>query len=318
MIKEVLTADVAIPDDDFTGVVYDSDIQVTDYPEPKSYLIVLDENATNILQKYALPKRIVEVRTIDKDKWHGQKGATDFDKGDRIECAVYKGQFMTGLTREEQLYLEARTKYDLSNTYNLIDVHPFYQTRIGQFVLENGTMLLDLSNPLEYIKFKMITTHYMVYSSLEAIQRNDKPEATHYIFNEEDSNTKEVAKVQFIKRVDEMYNALTVNQRKQVYCITFEADPKMLSDEIIEAKLINYKISNTAAFHDILNQPAEIILNKSLVIMGVNRNIISRDDAGYRYADTQLGYDLDTASKFMAEPVNQLIKARIIEHIKAK
>ena len=280
--------------------------------QPVSYLKTVNPDATDPTIKYALPNTIVELRPLDKVKWHGQTGNLDFDKGISVECLVHKGKFMTGLTQDEQKVLEALTGYNLNPTFNLNIQHPFYQGLIGKLKLLNQLIMLDLSNPIDYIKFKFATQHSHIASSEEEGLSNEKPLATHYIYSEENANTLELNKAAVIKKASKIFESFNIKQLRNLYNVLFESDARMLTDDVVEAKILLFKEQNLTKFIDVAELDKTVLQARSVVIAAVSRNVIQFTGTSYLFDGVTLGYNIEEAARTILAPEHQELKMRII------
>lgn len=70
---------------------------------------------------------LVEVKPIEKERWHGKKGRDAFARPVTIEAlvSIRTGQFATGLSPEERAALEAKTGFNLSPDYTQGRPHDF-------------------------------------------------------------------------------------------------------------------------------------------------------------------------------------------------
>ena len=69
---------------------------------------------------------LIEVRPIEKKRWHGYQGKESFTRPVVIEALinVRTNTYDTGLTEEDRVRLEKVTGFDLSNTYKKDTPHP--------------------------------------------------------------------------------------------------------------------------------------------------------------------------------------------------
>ena len=111
--------------------------------------------------------QLVEVRPIERERWHGFKGKDAITRPVVLEAFLSNvtGKLATGLTPEDQERLEKLTGYDLSSDYNPNKPHPFWSSPAGFVKLEHKTNIFDTSKPIDEIKVKMIKDHDLVANS---------------------------------------------------------------------------------------------------------------------------------------------------------
>ena len=240
------------------------------------------------------------------------KGTEDFDKGSVVECEVNRGRFSTGLTSEERTYLEALTGHTLNDTFVPNKIHEFYQQPVGKLKLLNEVIFLDLSIPLNYIKYKFARNHFAIYSSLEASTTQEKSFATHYIHSEEDENANDISKAALIKKADALLASFNAKQMKHLYNVIFETDARLLDDATIEAKLVLYKTTNVNKFIDKASISKDMLSNISLCYIGIARNIIQYTNGFYSFETTALGTNVEEAGIVLSKPENQEMKIRLV------
>lgn len=323
MAKFAEAAENVLIDDELGNVNIDIKPLVVTTLSPKAVrnlLIEENPNATDIAAKYRLPKAIIELRVIDQvDTWHGKKGIYNFDRHKIIEAFVDKGVYLTGLTDDERKYLEAITGYTLHNHYNPYSEHPFYEKMIGRMKLENKTMLLNLEEPMSYIKYKMLLNHPLVANSLSDFENGLNPQATHYIVDNEEEELKELQKASKYKEADSLWNNLnTPGLKRSALSVLMNSDCSFMSPDTVEARLLNIKNQEVSNFNEVAKQPKDILTNKALLISAISKIIVIHKDGMYTYNDTLLGNDLDAAATFLSNPQNQQLRIRILDHLKSK
>ena len=74
--------------------------------------------------------QIVEVRPIERERWHGFKGKDSITRPVVIEALLSSttGKLATGLTQKDRERLEKETGFDLSPDHNPNKIHPFWSS----------------------------------------------------------------------------------------------------------------------------------------------------------------------------------------------
>ena len=93
---------------------------------------------------FSLPRTrtLVEVRPIERAKWHGKAGQESFQRPKKFQVLVdtESMSYATGLTNEEIIGLNKIVNYNLTNHFNQETPHEFWDSPMGMFKMENRTM----------------------------------------------------------------------------------------------------------------------------------------------------------------------------------
>ena len=129
---------------------------------------------------------LVEVKPIEKERWHGKKGKEAFTRPMTLEALVSlnTNQFATGLTQEDRERLQKATGFDLSPDYMQGKPHPFWNSTAALIKLENKTNVFNTDRPLDEIKVKVMKAHDLVANSMKEYQEGKYPLAKFVIFDE--------------------------------------------------------------------------------------------------------------------------------------
>lgn len=304
--------ELELPDDDFENVAVIQAVKVTPkQTDITSYLIEKD----GIL---SLPEKIVYLKVVDKPKWHEKTGIEDFDRGAIIECPVVKNMYATGLTEKERIFLEGLTGFKLHNHFSISETHSFYGKLTGKLQLPNRTIMLDLSKPLDYIKFKFAPNHMLIAADIDEIEDGSNAVATHYVFNEDTEDNKILNSAIKKGEAEEYFAKLTPKERRALYTYLTKENVDNFSQEMISAKLMKYRDENIDKFLEVSKIDKKYVFCYHLINTGINKQIINLGTEGIKYQDTFLGIDIETATEFIYRPENQSTQLRILEHIKAK
>ena len=234
------------------------------------------------------------------------------------------GQFVDVLTKSEKKFLE----YKLGLEPNALSVHNrennFWSDAnehgIGGIELIKGDNPLDLSNPIDYIKYKVLLNNKdVVAPSIQELQ--DRPKATYrfVIISDEDStkdantkvNTKAKAYMEFGK----------INENKDMLRVIIEimdgrptaANSKL---EYLQGKVGELLEADTKMFLRVIQDP--LLDNKVLIKKAIEAGVIV-NRGNYLYVkesnmplcDTGQEPTLNVAAKYLNMPKNQELKFSI-------
>ncbi len=275
---------------------------------------------------------IIEVRPIEKEKWHGKKGEESFQRPITIR-ALYDPAIMgyaTGLSYEgvykvddnkdqltEAEYYGKLLKYDLSNTYDPEKSHPFWDGSLGAIKLENKTMLLDISKPLNYVRYKMLLASRYVANSLNDYKNAVTPDATHYIYNKEEELERKAVKANLLKQAFVVASELPRARKIEIINVLENANLKDQSDNFIEVTLTRLIETKTKEVLRLMKMDKEDLALHSIVLTALQKSVLRKDKGKEEilYFGDPIGTDIYDTIQNLKKEDNQDIKLRIIEAI---
>ena len=239
------------------------------------------------------------------------------------------GLFADVLTKDEKKFLE----YKLGLEPNALSIHNrnnnFWndanEQGIGRIELIKGDNPLDLSNPIDYIKYKVLLNNKdQIAPSIQALQ--DKPKATYrfVIIREEDTtkaaNTKVTLKAQAYMEFGK------VNEDKdkmRVIIETLDGRPTAPDNtiEYLQGKIGELIESNTKMFLQIVKDP--LLDNKVLIKKAIEAGIIANrgnylylKDGNLPLCENGQEPTLNIAAKYLSLPKHQELKFSIEAKVK--
>lgn len=239
------------------------------------------------------------------------------------------GGYADVLTKNEKRFLE----YKLGLEPNALSVHNrnnnFWNDAnpqgIGRVELIKGDNPLDLSNPIDYIKYKILLNNKeQIAPSIQVLQ--DKPKATYkfVIISENDtakaSNTKVTLKAQAYME----FGKVNDNKEKmRVIIETIDGRPTSKDSKIeyLQGKIGELIEANTKMFLQVVRDP--LLDNKVLIKKAIEKGIIA-NRGNYLYVkDNNLplcedGQEptLNVAAKYLSLPKHQELKFSIEAKVK--
>lgn len=266
--------------------------------------------------------RLVEVRPIEKKKWHGKTGQESFTRPQKIQVLVDAEtmRYATGLTSEniEELRKKGIT-YDLSDSFKDGEPHPFWDSTMGMFKLENNTMFFDKEKPLDFIKIANMKASKYVANSLKEYEEGWFPEATHYIHDEEEYNEVLASEVELRNKAVLEAAKLSPDKKIQVILAIEGKSLKGQSssfievelDKILQRKKSEGKPSGASEFLSYLSMEPKDLANYALVIEALQKSVLRKDGHKILYMDSVLGTDERAVAKYLGEDENQDLKISI-------
>lgn len=240
------------------------------------------------------------------------------------------GGFADVLTKDEKKFLE----WKLGLEYNALSVHNrtnnFWddsnENGIGRVVLIKGDNPFDLSNPIDYIKYKILLANKdQVAPSIEVMQ--DKPKATYrfVIISESDMTKAANIKVSLKQQAYMEFGKISENKDKlRVIIETLDGRPTATDSklEYLQGKVGELIEANTKMFLAVVKDT--LLDNKTLIKKAIEAGIIA-NRGNYLYmkngntplCDNGQEPTLNVAAKYLSLPKQQELKFSIEAKLKA-
>lgn len=271
----------------------------------------------SIKEKWRLPNRQVILKPVPKKRWHKLGDKNSFKANVSIE-ALYDdsvGGYATGLTREEQLYLEAITGYKLHNRFSMEVDHPFFGTATARLKLENRSTVLRLNIATDYIKYKIAIASALVANSLLDIENGLYPEAEFYIHNEQQVAEKEAVKVNMKTKAYVKLGSMTQSQQAELVQILGNKTVRGLSLEMITTEVGAIIENNPASFLKYAEMDSTEVGVRAKILECINKNILTRENSAVLYMREQIASNFEESVQFFKDPQNQKMKIAIFEQL---
>lgn len=261
---------------------------------------------------------IVEVKPIEKERWHGKKGRDAFQRPVTIEALVSNltGKYSTGLSVEDQKRLEAETGFDLSSEYIPERAHPFWNTPVGFVKLENKTNVFDTKIPLNEIKVKLMKASDLVANSQKEYDEGKFPQALFVIFDETEDLEIRASKAAMKRKVIIEASKLPKSRKAEIIQILMGVSVRSQSEDFVDLKLDDCINEFGASKVLRLMQRDKKRTNlHALILEGIYKNVLRKEGTSIYYFDDQIGFDVESAIDHLDDPKNQAFKAQIIEKL---
>jgi len=269
-------------------------------------------------RKY-LPNKttLVEVRPIERKKWHGKNGAESFQRAKKFQVLVDPASmtYATGLNEDEIVELSKKVNYDLSNNFNSEEQHPFWDSPMGMFKLENYTMFFDIMQPLNYIKIKNMLASKYVANSMKEYEEGLFPEATHVIFDEALAAEEEASKVELKDRAVVAKVAMTKDRKIEIILAIDHKNLKGQSDNFVNVALDKLIQRDAQAFLHYADMNNEQLALYALVLEALQKSVLRKDGHKILYHESQIGTDEMDVARYLHNPENQDLKLRLMAQV---
>lgn len=289
------------------------------------------ENLVNCLRNEKVIVRFISrARGMVTDPRHILFGGMAAGSKMKITTPLLRsGSFADVLTKDEKKFLE----YKLGLEPNTLSVHNrtnnFWsdanEQGIGRVELIKGDNPLDLSNPIDYIKYKVLLNNKdIIAPSMQALQ--DRPKATYrfVIINEGDSTKDANTRVTLKAQAYIEFGKVNEDREKmRVIVETLDGRPTAPNSKIeyLQGKIGELIESNTKLFLQVVRDP--LLDNKVLIKKAIEAGIIA-NRGNYLYikkdntplCDSGQEPTLNIAAKYLSLPKNQELKFSIEAKVK--
>ena len=261
---------------------------------------------------------LVEVKPIEKERWHGKKGKEAFTRPMTLEALVSlnTNQFATGLTQEDRERLQKATGFDLSPDYMQGKPHPFWNSTAALIKLENKTNVFNTDRPLDEIKVKVMKAHDLVANSMKEYQEGKYPLAKFVIFDEIEEVEIKASKAAIKRKVIIESDKLTADRKAEIIQILLDTSSRNQSNNWLDMKLeeaIDTKGAQVVL--DLINRDKKRTMIHALVLEAIHKSVLRKEGSAVNYMDDQIGFDIESAVDYLIDTKNQALKAQIIERL---
>ena len=261
---------------------------------------------------------IIEVRLIERERWHGLKGKDTITRPTTVEALLSNatGKLATGLSPEDRERLEKTTGLDLSDDYVPGRPHPFYSSKAGEVKLEPGTNIFDTDKPFEEIKVKLLKASDFVANSQKEYDEGKFPLAQFVIYDEREELEVKASKSAIRRQVILETDKLTPERKAEIIQITLGLNVRNQSDNFLNLRLVEAveKKGADTVLTLIKRDKARTSVH-AMALEAIHKNILRKEGSSYYYMDDQLGFDLESTLDYLQDKKNQALKAQIIEKL---
>lgn len=289
------------------------------------------ENLVNCLKNEKVIVRFISrARGMITDPRHILYGGMAAGSKMRVTTPLLRsGGYADVLTKDEKKFLE----YKLGLEPNALSVHNrnnnFWSDAnpqgIGRVELIKGDNPLDLSNPIDYIKYKILLANKdQIAPSIQALQ--DRPKATYKFVIINEGDTAKAANTRVTLKAQAYMEFGKVNEDKEKMRVIIETidgrptakDSKL---EYLQGKIGELIEANTKMFLQVVRDP--LLDNKVLIKKAIEAGVIANrgnylylKDGNMPLCDNGQEPTLNIAAKYLSLPKHQDLKFSIEAKVK--
>lgn len=260
----------------------------------------------------------VEIKPIEKDRWHGKKGKDAFGSPITIEAPISTktGKFKTGLEEEDRVRLEKETGLNLSDKFIPGDKESFWTSQAGKIKLYNKTNIFDSDKATDEIKISVMKASDLVANSMEDYENGKCPNALFVISDEVAELEIKASKISLRNNLIIETAKFSKSKKAEIIQIVTGTSVKRMSDNFVVAKF-EEMINNEGPdkIMTIIKRDATRNSAHCIILEGLHQSILRKDGTSVYYMDDQIGFDTESAIDYVLDKKNQTLKAQILERI---
>lgn len=229
-------------------------------------------------------------------------------------------KYNTNLDEADLEYLkEQGFPFDVNDNYIPGKPHSFWDSTTSKITLEPSVVILRPKlNPVDFVKFRYLQLSKYVYTSEAEMLEGSKPEATHYIYNEDEEIKVKASNIEQKNKLVKEVSSLSPQRQREIILIilnenTDNKDADYLAvkmDDIMRDKRYSEDLRN------LLEYNKEEITLRALVRKAIQSNVLRRTKQGIYFFESNLGFDEEKVREFLSEDANQEVLISIQDKLK--
>lgn len=262
-------------------------------------------------------KRLVEVRPIEKKKWHGKMGKESFAQpiSVRVLYSHSTGAYATGLTTEETEEYSKKLGVNLGNTFNPQKAHDYWDTNAAKIKLPNYPVFFDNTIPLEFVRIKNLKASSRVANSWKEYQQGKFPLATHVIFDESEHIEVKATRIQKRRKCYKLAQEMSTDSLINIISIISDKRVRGRSQNFIDVQLEEVIENNTIQFLRYAQMDSKEVFVRASLQEAVYRNILTKEGVSIYYMGDKIANSFEDAVIYFMDPQNQVLKTSILEKL---
>jgi hypothetical protein len=280
----------------------------------------VEEKATTA---FSLPNKKVKVIPVIKKTWV----PTDHEAAFLFKHATNRfsvplnsnGHYVDPLTKEEAEYLENHPGLSLKKG----DLSPykkegnFWRETIGMLKLDKAEKILDLSDPMDYILYKVYLLQKDFIAPSVAESKNKRSYKYAIVDLDFEDNSKS-QKGNLIAEAMMKYTSIMNDRSKLIDALFIISRSRVKPDsklEFLQGQVSDYALNNPQRFLEIMND--KDLTTRVLIEKAVSCKAIERKGGVHRSSGGDLlGTDLQASVEFLNDAANGAVKLLIEEQVK--
>lgn len=259
----------------------------------------------------------VTVKPLPKETWHGKEGKESFTRPKKVEVlySIEEGGYATGLTEDDEIKYGKILGVRLDNKFDLEEAHPYWGSKAGVITLPNHTVIFDTEKPSEYVKIKNMKASKDVANSLAEFEKGLWPEATHYIFDEEEEISVTASKIAKRNKCLTMAAGMSSDEKLHVIQILSNKSFRGRSTDFADVEIDNIIENSPEEFYNLTKMTKAELVARGTILEALLKHKLVKEGAKIMYMGEIIGHDIDQAVEYFLDPNNQAMKVAILEKL---
>jgi len=258
----------------------------------------------------------VEVRPLPIQRWHNKKNKESFTQPKAVEVLLDEktGNYATGLTEEETAIYGRKLGVDLSSKYDPNEPHPYWATKASWVYLPNQTQVFDMSKPRDFVKVKNMKASKFVANSLQDWKDGKYPDATHYIYDEEEQAAGKANKIEKEEEAIIFMHNKPMGMRTALIQILTNKSARGRSPEYVNVEINRLIKEDPFEFLRVAKMSKDEIVLRSALLEAILKGHLTKDKTIISFMGEPLG-NFEQALTWFKDPSNAASKLMILEKI---
>ena len=243
------------------------------------------------------------IKPVTKSKFSGQSSYSN--TATSVEGAqLGKGGYKTGLTREEEVKFEQ--ELNLPKGHLSKNNKTFWASVLGLRLPNDKsyTIVLDLSDPMDLIKYKVIQERSNIANNETELAKN--PQAEFYIEDKEAKAHADEVVINYKMEANEAFTSLTGEEKKGYLKLYGKKGVNGMSDVVIKTQLFKEVENDSKKFLSYFNNP-DVKVRIEIEEM-IEAGTLLKKGQYYQFEDEVIGNSVEAVIAFFKDLKNQSIK----------
>lgn len=218
-------------------------------------------------------------------------------------------KYETGLSEEDVKYLkEINFPYDISDNYTKGVAHPFWESSSLKTELTNSPIFLYPGKSLiDFVKYKYLLVNSYIYKSEEEMLSGNKPEATHYIYNESEAISLKAGKLEKKNSLISKVGKLSLKRKRDIILILLNENTENKDEDYLTVRFDDILSDKdfSSQLEELLGRDVDEVALSAEIKTAIQKNVLRRTKQGIFYFETNLGFSEDDVRDHLAKPENQ-------------
>lgn len=256
----------------------------------------------------------VELRIIDKDKWHGKKGEDSFGRDAKCQVLVNPetNKYATGLTEEETIEYSKILGVDLSDKFDREEPHPTWSSNSWIITLGNKTQIFDTDKPKDFVIVAILKASKFVANSMKEYELGMFPFATHVIDDETKEIERKASKIQAKQMAYGLITKLSAEDKCDIIQILSGKSIRGKSQSFLDVEIDALLEEKPQELIKYCKMPKEDVFLHALILEALFRNILTKEGNNICFMGDILAMSEEDAIAYFKDPNNQKLKMAVL------